>query len=129
MKITDEVVASFIDADELQDCVPWTYAISAFSPSDLAEAVIQAYLKSIWKVFDALNSETWPDDKFSKDFLLKFKGEGDVVYYKVGRWNHKKRWFQVDFRKACPHAYLDPADIMVTDVRQSAEIAIKKVIC
>lgn len=78
-----------------------------------ATQIIQAYLSEIWKPFDALETDTWPKDHFRTDYLLKFVGERpDIIYYKIGRWNHKKHWFQVDFKDVCPVAYLDPADIL-----------------
>lgn len=112
-EISDKVADQVYQITKLYDEPPENNMVLIENPVEISTEIIKQYLTECWQVFDAFNTDTWPKNHLQKEYLLKIKGEGDVVYYKIGKWHNKDRWFQVDFRQVMPMAYLDiAADIL-----------------
>lgn len=112
MKITDEVAYAITDTLEIELVNGDHFVVR--KTKQAAEAVIQAYLKSIWKPFDKDDESTWPI--YHKGFFVKCE-DGDFL---ESHWRGENLSCEAWQRLEVTH-YLDPVDIMVTDVRGEQE--------
>ena len=93
MKINDEVTQAVVS----------NYA--TLPASKIARAVINAYLKSVWKPFDKDDKSTWTDDMVGRFICRDVKGK--VIDLGWSGYAAQDVWQYYDVTH-----YLDPADIL-----------------
>lgn len=99
MKISDEVLNA-VNKNQCGFCTA--------TKEEVAQAVIQAYLKDIWKPFDKDDESTWPENYASHSRPLLVLIDGHVT---IATWSALSELFKEVYTSDVTH-YCDPADII-----------------